>query len=107
MSEKDRMTDSVRYQQFTAAARLMALLLAVLLLIGSLPGHAVMDDSCAVDCGASQVEMLDHTGADCGVCAPLTASPRLPGVLPDAIVYLADLAVIEFLAPPPREPPKS
>lgn len=101
------MTGHVCYHQPTAAARLMALLLAVLLLVGSLPGHAAMDDSCAVDCGAFQVEMLDHTGADCGVCAALAASPRLPGVPPDAIASLADPAVIEFIAPPPREPPKS
>ncbi len=100
------MTGNVRYLQITRGTRLMALLLALLLLVVSLPGHAAMDD-CAVDCGTSQVEMLDHTGADCGVCAALTASPRLPDVPPDAIASLADPAVIEFIAPPPREPPKS
>lgn len=101
------MINNVRYLLPTEAARLIALLLTVLLLFGSLPGHAAMDDSCAVDCGASQVEMIDHNGADCGVCAALTASPRLPCVPPDAIAYLAEPAVVEFIASPPREPPKS
>lgn len=101
------MTSTARHLPHTRGARLMALLLAVLLLVGSLTGHAAMDEGCAVDCGTPQVEWLEHAGADCGVCAVLAASPRLPGIPPEAIAQLADPAVIEFMAPPPREPPKS
>ena len=104
--EDYRMTCNVRYLLHTRGVRLMALLLAVLLLVASLPGHATMDD-CAVDCGTSQVEMPDHTVADCGACAALTATPIVPRVPPDALVDLADPAVVEFIATPPREPPKS
>lgn len=101
------MTGNVRYLQPTGVARLMALLLAVLLLVASLPGLAAMDDSCTVDSGACQVEMLDHAGADCGTCAALTATPVLHCVPPDVLVDLADPAIVEFIAPPPRYPPRA
>ncbi|WP_458527141.1 hypothetical protein [Onishia taeanensis] len=101
------MAGTFRYPPQIRGARLMALLLAVLLLVSSLPGLAAMDDNCAVDCGAFPVDMLDHSGADCDACAALTASPFVPLVPPDALADLADPAVAEFIAPPPREPPKS
>jgi len=100
------MTSKASYPQPTRVARLMALLLAVLLVV-SLPGHAVMDDSCAIDCGAPQVEMVDHSSADCGACAALTAAPVLPCVPPDVLADFADPAVIEFIASPPRYPPRT
>lgn len=100
------MTGTARYLLQNRGTRLMALLLAVLLLVASLPGHATMDD-CAVDCGTSQVEVLDHANADCGACAAVTATPTVPRVPPDALADLADLALVEFIAPPPREPPRA
>ena len=84
----------------------MAMLLAVLLLVASLPGHANMDD-CAVNCGTSQVEMLDHTNADCFACAAVTATPTVFSAPPNSHVDLADPDMVEFIVPPPREPPKS
>lgn len=100
------MTGRVGYPQFAKGARLVAMLLAVLLLVSSLPGHAAMD-GCAIDCGADQIEVMDHAGADCGACMALVDSPVLPRVPPDTLVDLADPAVVEFIAPPPRQPPRS
>ncbi len=104
--EDDQMTCNVRCLLHLRGVRLLALLLVVLLLVASLPGHASMND-CAVDCGTLQVEMLDHANADCGACAALTATPAFPRVPPDALADLADPAVVEFIAAPPREPPRS
>ncbi len=47
------MTGRVGCPKFARGARLVALFLAVLLLISSLPGHATMGD-CAIDCGTGQ-----------------------------------------------------
>lgn len=100
------MTGIASHPPSTQVARLMALLLAVLLLVASLPGHATMEN-CAIDCSAPQVETLDHAGSDCGACAALTASPIVPRVPPDALADLPDPAVVEFIAPPPHEPPRA
>lgn len=100
------MTGNASYPQHTHGARLLALLLAVLLLVSSLPGHAAMD-SCAADCGATQIEWVDHASADCGACAVPTAFPVLSRVPPEALADLADPALVEFIIPPPWQPPKS
>jgi len=83
----------------------MALLLAVLLSVSSLPGHAALD-SCAADCGAAQAEMVDHADADCGTCAALTGAPLVAAAQPSTLAGRTDPAVVEFIAPPPREPPR-
>ncbi|MCJ8286377.1 hypothetical protein [Halomonas sp.] len=100
------MTGTARYLLQSRGTRMMAVLLAVLLLVASLPGHANMDD-CAVNCGTSQVEMLDHTNADCCACVAVTATHTVFSVPPDSLADLADPAMVKFIVPPPREPPRS
>ncbi|SEK71837.1 hypothetical protein [Halomonas daqiaonensis] len=89
----------------TRAGRLLALLLAVLLSVTSLAGHAAMD-ACASDCTTAQVEMVDSTDPECGACAALGASPLVASAHPDTLVGIATPAVVEVFSPPPHQPPR-
>ncbi|MDR9438714.1 MAG: hypothetical protein RI841_04335 [Halomonas sp.] len=83
----------------------MALLLAVLLSVTSLAGHAAMD-ACATDCTATQVEMIDHADADCSACATMAESPLVANAHPDTLVGISSPAVVEYIPLPPRQPPR-
>lgn len=87
-------------------SRLMALLLSVLLSV-SVPTVLAASDSCAVDCSAAQVEMLDHADSECGTCSAMTAAPLFIPAYPDSLAGISSPAVVEFIAPPPREPPRA
>ncbi|MCA1770700.1 MAG: hypothetical protein LC652_12415 [Halomonas sp.] len=90
----------------TRGGRLLALLLTVLLSLTSLAGHAAMD-ACASDCTTAQVEMVDNTDPECSACAALTASPLVTNLHPDTLAVTATPAVVNYLSPPPHQPPRS
>jgi hypothetical protein len=88
------------------AGRLLAMLLVVLLAASSLAAQAAMD-GCAADCGTAQVEMLDHAEPECGACAAMAATPLVILAYPDTLAGADGPATVEFIAPPPREPPRT
>ncbi|MDZ7851555.1 MAG: hypothetical protein U5L98_02600 [Halomonas sp.] len=90
----------------TREGRLLALLLAVLLSLTSLTGHAAME-ACASDCTTAQVEMVDNIEPECSACAALTASPLVTNSHPDTLVGTTTPAVVKHLSPPPHQPPRS
>lgn len=100
------MTEQARALRRTRGGRLLALLLVLLLSVTSMAGQAAMD-SCAAECSTAEVEMFDHADPDCAGCAAMAATPL---VMPATLDTLADTdgaAAVEFIAPPPREPPRS
>jgi hypothetical protein len=99
------MTLGARQPHLTRGGRLLALLLVVLLSVSSLVGHAAMD-SCA-DCSATQVAMADHADPDCSACAALGASPLVIHAHPNTLADIFSPAMVEYIAPPPRHPPRS
>ncbi|MDW7746537.1 hypothetical protein [Halomonas sp.] len=99
------MTVPAGSQQRTRGGRLLALLLAVLLSVTSLAGQAAME-SCAADCSTAEVEMFDHADPECAGCAALSATPLVIPATPDTLADTDGPAAVEFIAPPPREPPR-
>lgn len=90
----------------TRGGRLLALLLAVLLSVTSLAGHAAMD-ACASDCTTAQVEMIDSADPECSACAAIGATPVIASTDPDTLVGASGPAVVEYTPSPPRQPPRS
>lgn len=90
----------------TRGGRLLALLLAMLLSLTSLAGHAAMD-ACASDCTTAQVEMVDNTDPECGTCGAVAASSLDTSAHPDIQAGTATPAVVEYVLPPPHQPPRS
>ncbi|PRY73156.1 hypothetical protein [Halomonas ventosae] len=99
------MTVPAGSQHRTRGGRLLALLLAVLLSLSGLVAQAAMD-SCATDCSTAEVEMFDHADAECAGCAALAATPLVMPATPDTLADTDGPATVEFIAPPPREPPR-
>lgn len=99
------MTGQARQPHLTRGGRLLALLLAVLLSVTSLAGQAAME-SCAADCSAAEVEMLDHADPECAGYAALSSTPLVIPATPDTLADTDGPAAVEFIAPPPREPPR-
>lgn len=97
------MTPPARHPHPRPSQRLLALLLAVLLSVASLSGHAAMD-ACATDCAAPQAEMLAGGDLDCGTCAALAAMPVV-AALPAATPFDATGPALVDHAPPPARPP--
>ncbi len=89
----------------TRAGRLLALLLAVLLSVTSLAGHAAMD-ACASDCTTAQIEMVDNTDPECSACAAMAESPLVPSAPSGTLAGISIPAVVEYISPPPRQPPR-
>lgn len=85
--------------------RLLALLLAVLLSVASLSGHAAMDD-CAADCVAPQAELQAGSDLDCGACAALAAMPLLAALPAATPIDAAGPALVDHASPPARPPPR-
>ncbi|PMR67138.1 hypothetical protein [Halomonas heilongjiangensis] len=96
----------------TRGGRLLALLLVLLLAMGSLSSHGAMD-SHALDCGITpQLEHLDAGTSDrdeprCSACTalafdllPAHAAPELPTIGPAS-------AVVAHSPLPPRRPPRA
>lgn len=99
------MTLQARPLHRTQGGRLLALLLAMLLSVTSLAGQAAMD-SCAADCSTAEVELFDHADPECAGCAALAATSLVIPATPDTLADTDGPAKVEFIAPPPREPPK-
>ncbi|MDI5889572.1 hypothetical protein [Halomonas rhizosphaerae] len=99
------MTAKAGQLHLTRGGRLLAFLLAVLLSVTSLAGQAAME-SCAADCSTAQVEMFDHADPECAGCAALAAMPLVIPATPDTLADTDGPAAVEFIAPPPREPPR-
>ncbi|MBF7051910.1 hypothetical protein IOC61_01080 [Halomonas sp. KAO] len=99
------MTISAGSQHRARGGRLLALLLAVLLSVSGLVAQAAMD-SCAADCSTAEVEMFDFAASDCAGCVAMPALPLIFPPPPDTLADTDGAAVVEFIAPPPREPPR-
>lgn len=104
------MTAPARHPHHPRGQRLLALLLAVLLAMTSLSGHAAMG-ACADDCAVPQAERpaggdLGSGDLDCGACAALPAAPVMR-VLPTASpVDAAHPALVDRARLPARPPPR-
>ncbi|MDX1465520.1 MAG: hypothetical protein R3215_07460 [Halomonas sp.] len=99
------MTAPARHPQSRPGQRLLALLLALLLSVASLSGHATTD-ACASDCGIPQAEMLAGDDLDCGTCAALAAAPVM-AALPAATPFdAAGPALVDHAPLPARPPPR-
>ncbi|MBS9405313.1 hypothetical protein KG088_16985 [Halomonas sp. TRM85114] len=85
--------------------RLLAFLLALLLSVTSLVGHAAMD-ACASDCTTAQVEMVDNPDHECSACATLVATPIIASKSLDPLAEASHPAVVEYIHLPPRQPPR-
>lgn len=99
------MSEQARPLHRTRGGRLLALLLVVVLSVSGLTAQAAMD-SCATDCSTAEVEMFDHADAECAGCAALAATPLVMPATPDTLADTDGPATVEFIAPPPREPPR-
>ncbi len=86
-------------------ARLLALLLALLLSVTSLAGHAAMD-ACASDCTTAQVEMVDNTDHECSACTTLVTTLAIAPMSLDTLADASRPAVVEYIPLPPRQPPR-
>ncbi|PAU73921.1 hypothetical protein CK498_25280 [Halomonas salipaludis] len=84
---------------------MLALLLVVLLSVSGLTAQAAME-SCAADCSTAEVELFDHADPECAGCAALASTPLVIPATPDTLADTAGPAKVEFIAPPPREPPR-
>ncbi|MDC8802758.1 hypothetical protein FIU83_10815 [Halomonas sp. THAF5a] len=99
------MTEQARPLHRTRGGRLLALLLVVLLSVTGLTAQAAME-SCAADCSTAEVELFDHADPECAGCAALASTPLVIPATPDTLADTAGPAKVEFIAPPPREPPR-
>ncbi|SFT91182.1 hypothetical protein [Halomonas saccharevitans] len=99
------MTVPARHSHHPRGQRLLALLLAVLLSVASLSGHAAMD-ACSVDCATPLAEMVDGVDADCGACAAMAAMPLIAASAADTLAGTADPALVDFIPLPARPPPR-
>ncbi|MEQ6887254.1 hypothetical protein ABE957_01000 [Halomonas sp. CS7] len=99
------MTAPARHPHPRRGQRLLALLLAVLLSVASLSGHAAMD-ACANDCSVPQAEMLAGGDADCGACAAMAAVPLIAASAADTLADTAGPALVDFIPLPARPPPR-
>lgn len=99
------MTGQARQPHLMPGARLLALLLALMLSVTSLAGHAAMD-VCASDCTTTQVERVDNTDHECSVCAALAATPVIASTSLDTLADASSPAVVEYIPLPPRQPPR-
>ncbi|SDK06900.1 MULTISPECIES: hypothetical protein [Halomonadaceae] len=99
------MTEQARPLHRTRGGRLLALLLVVLLSVSGLTAQAAME-SCAADCSTAEVELFDHADPECAGCAALASTPLVIPATPDTLADTAGPAKVEFIAPPPREPPR-
>ncbi|MGM0693779.1 MAG: hypothetical protein ACQEUN_10325 [Pseudomonadota bacterium] len=96
----------VAQSHLTRSGRLLALLLVLVLSVGSLTGQAATD-SCAADgSGTAEVEMLDHADPGCAGCAAMTAAPLVIAAIPDTLADSNAPVAVEFIASPPGEPPR-
>ncbi|WP_280546821.1 MULTISPECIES: hypothetical protein [unclassified Halomonas] len=100
------MTGKARHPHLIRGGRLLALLLAVLLSMSSLAGHAAMD-ACASDCSTAQVEIVDDTDPECSACVALTESPLVTSAHSDTLAGISNPAVVEHTSSPPCQPPRS
>ncbi|TLF52258.1 hypothetical protein FEI13_05140 [Halomonas urmiana] len=85
--------------------RLLALLLAVLLSVASLSGHAAMD-ACASDCSAPPAEMLAGADLDCSTCAVVAAAPVMASLPAATPIDAAGPALVDHAPLPARPPPR-
>lgn len=99
------MTAEATTSHLTRARRLLALLLAVLLSLSSLVSQAAMD-SCPADCSTAEVTMFDHAAPECAGCAAMAATPLVTAASPDTLADSDAPVAVEFIASPPREPPR-
>lgn len=99
------MTAPTGSQHRTRGGRLLALLLVVLLSVSGLTAQAAME-SCAADCSTAEVELFDHADPECAGCAALASTSLVIPATPDTLADTDGPAKVEFIAPPPREPPK-
>ena len=99
------MTAPARHPQPRPGQRLLALLLAVLLSVASLSGHATTD-ACASDCGLPQAEMLAGGDLDCGTCAAVATAPVMAALPAATPLDAAGPALVDHAPLPARPPPR-
>ncbi|MFG6158784.1 hypothetical protein ACGTNG_08250 [Halomonas sp. 1390] len=99
------MTAPARHPHPRQGQRLLALLLAVLLSVASLSGHAAMD-ACAADCTTTQADMLAGDDLDCGACAAVAAVPVMASLPAATPIDAAGPALVDHALLPARPPPR-
>ncbi|MFY0989980.1 hypothetical protein [Halomonas sp. C05BenzN] len=106
----------------SAGGRLLALLIALLLVMGSLPGHAALTlDTGHGDCLTPHLQMPSGDAADspmeaadtqastfgCSACSALARGVQLARSEPASPAIAPAMAFVERTPQPPRRPPRA